>query len=152
MLCAQGFADEQKLSEHMHDEHGRSCDKPTVPAPKARRFEIPSHLNVLPSTPTSQTSFICFICPDEYYREGDWSVHQRTVHNQKCEVCGNDSLTQDQLIVHKAECKGTKSCPEKINMPQEKGECGEDKEKEEICPESVSDGLSNTQEMRNAMF
>ena len=89
MMCGQGFADETKLSKHMLEENGLSGEVPVVPAPKVRRFEIPAPLNVLPITPTTQSTFQCFItgCPSGYYKEGEWKLHVETAHSHKYESC-----------------------------------------------------------------
>ena len=65
-------------------------------------FEIPSPFNVLPATPTihEPTRFKCFICPDSYYIQGEWDIHEKLVHNLACKSCEETLPTEDDLRDH----------------------------------------------------
>ena len=70
---------------------------------------IPTPMKVLPSTPTlpQPESFKCFICPDQFYLEGEWEAHQKLYHSFKCTKCGTTNfITRSDYSDHVDSCQG----------------------------------------------
>ena len=107
MLCVESFVDEHELSKHGIEAHRQVRDisdqdkYPLKNVIKARKFEIPAPLNVLPLTPTVKVTFKCFICPNSYYNEGAWSEHEKAEHRRKCDEI---FITESEVTEHKKIC------------------------------------------------
>ena len=82
--------------------HAKKCHKLIEANPGAitSSFDIPAPFYVLPPTPTVQETFKCFICPDTFYKQGEWDEHAKSVHDIKCNLCCETFLTNSDLNKH----------------------------------------------------
>ena len=74
-------------------------------------FDISPPFNALPATPTlpaEMTPFKCFICPDSYYRQGEWASHEKLAHSFKCDSCDEIKITEGDLTKHMINYHGIK--------------------------------------------
>ena len=95
-LCCECFPEEEYLEIHLKENHNV--------VEKARKFDIPTPLNVLPITPTIKTTFKCFICPNSFYNEGEWEEHELATHKHSCKMCDETFRTNVELSEHDTLC------------------------------------------------
>ena len=76
LFCDHVFTNQTLLSKHLSEHHQHQSDTLQPDSRKSRKFEISTPFTVLPLTPTTLSSFKCFLCPNSYYNEGEWKNHE----------------------------------------------------------------------------
>ena len=74
-------------------------------------FVISLPFNVLPETPklpAEIATFKCYVCPDSYYRQGDWNSHEKLAHTFKCDNCDKIEIIEKDLAKHMVDVHGIK--------------------------------------------
>jgi hypothetical protein len=103
-LC--DYLENKKLMKHIKKAHPKSATKEISehydPNPNNVGTDTLNvvEIAVLLLTPTTLSSFKCFLCPNRYYIEGKWENHEPAVHNHTCTVCDEVFLTEDSLNEH----------------------------------------------------
>lgn len=120
-LCSFTTNDHAKLRKHKREHTNRTDEdsildnslalpliaESEVLEPPSSSVTSPLSLGIstLTLTPLSHKStekdlFKCFICTDSYYKEGEWELHSKVVHNQTCTFCNETFISKDDLTQH----------------------------------------------------